>query len=1389
MLRRRKVESRKQHKKRSRRKEREGDRRSSRKQAAAASSSNGLAAAENKASSGSRHRHKPPQPVDPIDCVVSNDEEILLIYDKPATPSTTPRRRRTNKSQRRRRDLYRRVDIHVTGSSGSSQSVSDGSAPSPTRFSSPTARLTPSGFGIGSISVGTNSLLEYKPQSHPSFGDNPTWRVTGCASSLDAGPGVSSGYICCDFPCLKPLQPPGMTATEEKRLWREALGREQSRGDESATRPITIEADREVDQIEVVPVDRSFQAGDELKYAEMDGVGMIFAPPVSARSSRGKDPAGRRSSSKPWWKERSWSDSSFLDGSLQENVDSAVSNPDTQARSAKNHFPVSSGFSRLTRGYTQPSGSLLQQSKNTVAFRERKRFEQQRYSQKSRPLEHSPERGTASYSDLDESLDHRIARLDRLRNYRNTPTGPQNQRRKESHKWLSYQVYDPSTKQGNHDEEVGVSDTRAAPSLEMPSLDHARGGSSPIEAMMSATRDPVIAVETVEDGGSSVASESDLSRLVLPRDTRGHKLEVADLRRTKDVPVSPIVLRGRPPYFDEKHNDSRMVTGQRSATWDETVPIQCHSPVGFYGDPPVLQRNNGYSIMKPSASFSRDDGNGEGFLGAKEFDDGASGLEELGHSGGKLRDLMATLSPTGKTQGTDGSGVLLFRPTINIYSGENKLQERKSKNPGVGGELSSRLRKKPALYIHTTERECEHETSTNVAGQRTRIWAKHEDDGSMEEELRELAESEKKLRRKLEEVQERSAERRWQAQLSNSDSTGKRVVDPSGSLDPAHSLPAVGTLPSIIDLSCIDDDYYQATTPSTLTHQGSPGNHRHRIADPYKRTYQQRVDTGDRRRFDSAPLDRSLQPNDCRVNECRDFAETDPRRDIFQSPRDSAPKGTRSLFGPVDEARHWASKNYRHNPYLSFRGPIPKMVRSPQSFTPNDRHGNRCLASTEFRIDPFQTPDVWTTRSTRPNRVSTPKVIGRRERYDDFEGELGSEKELERNAAVLIERGLSWRAVEDLYKLSPRESFDSDIPDGENLDVVDDYDTTTDAQCSFEDQISVEASPSGIDLKLRDSAMMENVSRYEVEGREDYHDTEELVNGSQPKSISPFDRDLRRSLLVRHGFKQEPTSTISKSDLKSPPVRPEVTKQDTSCAKDEDEETNDEQVLGIYAEYLRRGRPKGSPAVVHAPGRAVQDEAGSPTKTKQRSRAATKSREMQKPTKAGQDSTEKCLSPSSRSNEKCLSPTSRLERLRKLQWKKNATTNEPTKTFQENERRSPFRKKLTSNARQRASKSLRRHTTVKVPVCVSQQVDPDMYGDYKSPRRSMRTGEGLVEVHVQGSDGIECGKGAAKKNHAVHTISREAMSMNSSTDRSRDLIHALPTTAKSRSAAAAKPGR
>jgi len=1314
MLRRRKVESRKQHKKRSRRKEREGDRRSSRKQAAAAASP-AVAAAANKASSGGRHRHKPPQTGEPIDCVVSNDEEILLIYDKPATPSTTPRRRRTNKSQRRRRDLYRRVDIHVSASSGSDQSAIGGGAPSPTRLFSPSARLTPSGFGIGSISVGTNSLLEFKPQCHPPLRDKPTWRVTGCASSLDAGPGVSSGYTCCDFPCLKPLQPPGMTATEEKRLWREAL----EQGDESATRPITIDVDREVDQIEVVPVDRSFQAGDELKYAEMDGVGMIFAPPAS---SRGKDPAGRRSSSKPWWEERSWTDSSFQDGSLQPIADSADFNPVTQARSPKNHFPLGSGFSGPTRVNTLPSGgSLLQQSKRTAALRDWERSEQQRYSRKSRPAEHSPERGTSSYSDLDESLDHRIARLDRLRKYRNIPTGHQNQRRTENPKWLSYQVYDSSTKQGYHDEAFGVSDTRAAPYLEIPPLDHAHGGSSPLEAMMSATRDPVMAVETVEDGGSSVASESDLSRLVLPRDTRGHKLDVAELRRMKDVPVSPIVLRGRPPYFDERHDDSRMVTGQRSATWDETVPIQCHSPVGFYGDPPVLLRNHGYSTSKPSASFSRDVRNGEGVLGANEFDDGASGLEELGHSRGKLLDLMATLSPTGKAQGTDGSGVLLFRPTINIYSGESKLQELKSKNPGVGGEFSSSLRKKPALYVHTTESEFEHEISTNVAGQRTRIWATHEDDGSMEEELRQLAESEKKLRRELEEVQERSAERRWKAQLSVSDNTGKRVVDASGSLDPAHSLPAV------IDLSCIDDDYYQATTPSTLTHQCSPVNHRHRIAGLYKGGDGNAG--GDCGRFDAARLDRSLQPNICSVNESRDFAETDPRRDIFQSPRDSAPKG--------------------------------------------------------FRIDPFRSPDVWATAPTRPNRViSTPKV-----RYDDFEGELESEKELERNAAVLIERGLSWRAVEDLYKLSPRESLDSDIPDRENLDVVDDYDTTTDARCSFEDQISVEESPSGIDLKLKDTAMMENVSRYEAEGCEDYNDTEELVNGSQPKNISPFDRDLRRSLLVRHGFKQDPTSTISKSDLKSPPVRHDITKQDACCARDENEETNDEQVLGIYAEYLRRGRPKGSPAVVHVTGRAVQDEAGSPTTTKQRSRVATRSREMQQARKAGQDSTEKCLSPSSCSDEKCLSPTSRLERLRKLQWKKNATTNEPTKTVQENELRTPFRKKLTSNARQRASKSLRRHSTVKLPGCLSHQVAPDMYGDCKSPRRSMKTGEGLVEVHVQGFDGIERGKGAAKKNHAVHTISREAMSMNSSTDRSRDLIHALSTTAKSRSAAAAKPGR
>ena len=131
----------------------------------------------------------------------------------------------------------------------------------------------------------------------------------------------AQSFSCCSFLHGR-SEPPGMTREEEKRLWREAI--EQEIREEQRVRG-TVDVSRDVDQIEVVPVSRDFQDKGHLgdvQYAEMDGVGMVFAPTaVSPRrlQSPGKEPWGHRPrDQKPWWKQDNWTDSSFHDTTATE---------------------------------------------------------------------------------------------------------------------------------------------------------------------------------------------------------------------------------------------------------------------------------------------------------------------------------------------------------------------------------------------------------------------------------------------------------------------------------------------------------------------------------------------------------------------------------------------------------------------------------------------------------------------------------------------------------------------------------------------------------------------------------------------------------------------------------------------------------------------------------------------------------------------------------------------------------------------------------------------------------------------------------------------------------------------------------------------------------------
>ena len=155
--------------------------------------------------------------------------------------------------------------------------------------------------------------------------------------------------------------------------------------------------------------------------------------------------------------------------------------------------------------------------------------------------------------------------------------------------------------------------------------------------------------------------------------------------------------------------------------------------------------------------------------------------------------------------------------------------------------------------------------------------------------------------------------------------------------------------------------------------------------------------------------------------------------------------------------------------------------------------------------------------------------------------------------------------------------------------------------------------------------------------------------------------------------------------------------------------------------------------------------------------------------------TSSCLSPST----VCLSPASRLERLRRLQSKMIPGVREghhsgPIEISAENsaEKRLPMTRRLLSGARQRASKSIHRQNGT-LTSSVSQNP--------KSPSF-------LEKGQTQVSGAKSPQEKLTKKNYG-EGFSRDMHSMASSTDRSKELLHSMSTTARSRHVAAAKPGR
>jgi hypothetical protein len=270
---------------------------------------------------------------------------------KITTGDETERRRRQPSPDRKRVEpkvnpqLIDRFTGYKTGTKTDNESLVDEALEiydgriSPTRRKTVHRRLQSQGRGMSPTLSSFNSLRNpgsesfsetetFSNYSFDSYNNEWTTRIVGTVTVTNNEPkplpttrqldvkhseGAKRNLMCCDFPTFpvsqwflqRPRrQIPGMSIGEETKLWNAAVATTNA----TRSRPsslIVVGDERDIDQIEVVPVEKDFQTKDSFNYAESkeDGVGMVFAPSGGRR---------RRRVPEPWWKRESWTDSSFL---------------------------------------------------------------------------------------------------------------------------------------------------------------------------------------------------------------------------------------------------------------------------------------------------------------------------------------------------------------------------------------------------------------------------------------------------------------------------------------------------------------------------------------------------------------------------------------------------------------------------------------------------------------------------------------------------------------------------------------------------------------------------------------------------------------------------------------------------------------------------------------------------------------------------------------------------------------------------------------------------------------------------------------------------------------------------------------------------------------------
>ena len=829
------------------------------------------------------------------------------------------------------------------------------------------------------------------------------------------------------------------------------------------------------------------------------------------------------------------------------------------------------------------------------------------------------------------------------------------------------------------------------------------------------------------------------------------------------------------------------------------------SPIRLYGDPPLPRHMDGSPIQsgnkKRSATFfERNE--------AKEvekcdsphqvWDEDLLTLKDIFARRDDIADLIAASSPKGNHILPDGSKIVMLKPVVNVYKIRNENEEhptspwrnktnRSNNVESKGRELNNnnpdspqtkRSSLKKSLQVRTVFSFGENKLAANCGVDPSEFTSSPvvtvsigDDDSSADKELQQLAASEKLLRKELEEIQKRSAVRRWEIDetiVKVKAHERDRAIDASGDQlrnvnENIESVSKGETFTSsVIDLSCIDIELEGASSLISPLPVASAYQYRN------ARTTQLREEQ-QREKFPIRSDNTRQQVRPCESPEEAAITHIPPSP-ISLDEENGSPFLEVDCASPVDIPMTLSGLSQRlWNLYGRSRTNTERDAtnQSPEShglYVPSLSEHNDNYPSRDFRFfDSNSSP----LQNIQP---------------------ADSNIEYHVESDVFIDKEPSWGTIEKLYQLSLKsESYTSNCLPRATRASFDDRTDERDIEILRRnispvvnaERSSDEASNSGntsdplfhcieqaesLSASSASSRSSDFAAKSEKSSdRENLTDIDTLdVHTSGGNTVS--DQSIYGTLLQLSARSiSDKNKTADNSNRQKDPISPRLhsllvpikhrsfVEESPACKTNKQSvESNDAKAQGIYAELVRRSRHKNRNTSGQMNVYVDHGDRDCPNVELPKSPIQSVVKRF-----AWQ-----------------ASPAKRLERLRELHREMNAQQKE----IDNEEKESPLTRRL-SPARRRATKSLKRNAAVKLPK---------RDAPHLTPKHSIT--ESNKNVVIQVYMPVTRAKDGELKKLKKDADCRDLISLASST-KSHSLVAALPPAAKARNATSGKPGR